>query len=632
MEISQAISTIATIAAICENSKKEIADYLDIITPFVLQCLPTTSGSKVDLLHLKSKMELDFSFENMPVGVIKTILSRIAKRHNSMLLVEGESPNYVFTVKTTNLKSDFKTKFKRSKENMETVAKELMLFLSKEYGRDYSIDAAKSQLLESFSSYFAPILDTEKGIMSGSTTKLEKRRVAKFILEEKRKASSVFDKIQELTKGYVIYQAIYYYEKQPSIVSTVNLENMSVYLDTPVLIDALGFRSNESTKAVKDLIDLVRLLGGKVKVHSHIVNELQGILEAYCDSFPNINTFKLDGLLKTYRSKLAILALSQNLSIEIQKEFEIEDAPPLGITSDWETLNAEEAIKRFYYQSVNSLNDNDATIGKKRVENDTRSLMAIVRLRNGESPISFNNSKAILLSDSKTARKVYSYLRDGASINEINLVYSVMDLSCVLWLSSTRCNSSLREDMLLYSVSAAVEANDKVIKRMLEYTAELESVGEILPETAIALRSNPRAKQIIADLSENELLLVSKENVVHTANELMIEEQATKRALPKMIFGKKAVNIFAILFSWLFLVSLIVVPVVMQLLNVITGNNPSMIVISIVGVIAALISIIEKNRTVKHIGKILGNHMEDHILTIELKKARKHAEYFIKSQ
>lgn len=629
MEVSHAITTIATIAAICEGSNKRISDYLDIITPFVLQCLPSNTGSKVDLLLIKSKMEQDFFFIDMPLGVVKTILIRIASRPNSILLMEGEPPHFEFRVKTTNLKSDFKSKCKRSKEIMEVVAKELAQYLSKEYGIEYELEAAKALLFESFSTFFASILDSEKGIIPGMTTRKDKRRVAKFILEEKRKASSVFDKIEELTKGYVIYQAIYFYEKQPSLITTVTLDNTVVYLDTPVLIDALGYRSTESTKAVKDLINLVRKLGGEVKVHSHVIVELQGILEAFCDGFPNINTFKLDGLLKKYRSKLAILTLSQSLENEIRKELEIEDAPPLGITADWETLNVEEAIRRFYQQSLNGLTASELNIGKKRVENDTRSLMAIVRARNGESPTSFNNCRAVLLSDSKTARKVYSYLRDGADGKEINLVYGVMDLSCVLWLSSTRCTNLLRQDILLYSVSAAIEASDNVIKRMLEYTAELELIGTILPETAVAMRSNPRAKQIIADLSENEASGVSKDNVIRTANKIMIEERATKKALPKMRIGKKLGYITTIILAWILFACLIVVPVFLQLSQVLAGKNPLMIVVSIVGVIVAIISLIEKNRTVKHIGTILGNYIEDSILAIELGKARKHAEYFI---
>lgn len=629
MEASQAITTIATIAAICESSNKRISDYLDIITPFVLQCLPSNIGSKVDLLHVKSRMEQDFSFIDIPLGVIKTILIRIASCPNSILTIEGESPHFEFQVKTTNLKSDFKLKCKRSKEIMEEVAKELVQYLYKEYGAEYELEAAKTLLLESFSTFFASILDTEKGIVPGIATRKDKRRVAKFILEEKQKASSVFDKIEELTKGYVIFQAIYFYEKQPSLVKTADLDNTVIYLDTPVLIDALGYRSTESTRAVKDLINLVGKLGGNVKVHTHVVAELQGILEAFCDGFPNINTFKLDGLLKKYRSKLAILTLSQSLENEIRKELEIEDAPPLGITADWETLNAEEAIRRFYQQSLNGLTASEANVGKKRVENDTRSLMAIVRARNGESPTSFINCKAVLLSDSKTARKVYSYLRDGADGKEINLVYSVMDLSCVLWLSSTRCTNLLRQDILLYSVSAAIEASDNVIKRMLEYTTDLESIGTILPETAVAMRSNPRAKQIIADLSENEVSAVTKDNVIRTANRIMIEERANKKALPKMRIGKKLGYYGTIGFAWTLLGCLIIAPVCLQLSQVISGDDPLMVVVSIIAAIVAIISLVEKNRTVKHFGTIIGNSIEDSILAMELRKARKHAEYFI---
>ncbi|NLI54301.1 MAG: hypothetical protein GX417_08225 [Clostridiales bacterium] len=475
------------------------------------------------------------------------------------------------------------------------------------------------------------ILDTEKGIIPGSVIKKEKRRVAKFILIEKHKASSVFDKIEELTRGYIIYQAIYFFEKQPSMVSTVDLKDVIVYLDTPVLIDALEYRNAEGTRTVKDIINLIQHLGGAVKVFSHNVEELQGILEKYCEVFPNTNTFKLDGLLRKYKSKLGILAISQNLTNVIREELEIVDAPPLGILSDWETLNIEEAIKRHYMQSLEKLPPNDTIIGKKRIENDTRSLMAVVRARNGNTPTTFSQCNAILLSDSKTARRTYTSLRKGAPTNEINFVYSVMDLSCILWLSSSRCSSKLREDMLLYSVSATIEASDRVIKKMLQYTRELEVVGKIRPETALLMRSNPRAKEIIADLSDNDPSQITEHIVINAANELMIEEKANRRAIPKMKAWKKITSIGISSIVGLILFSLIVLPLVLQAMQLILVNSAWQILIPmILGVLGSLYFLLSEKHSIKHLGTIAGNLVEDRILEREIKEARKHAEYFTK--
>lgn len=631
MESNQAIVTIATIASLCENSNKKIKDYLDIITPFVSQCLPSCIGSKVDLLLIKSRMEKDFGFYELPVGVIKQILFRLADRRDSILMMGGESPDFHFIVKSTNLKDGFKSKYKKSKADLDLVIKALILFLKSEYGVTCEEDKAKSMLLESFSTFFATILDSEKGIIPGSIIKKEKRRVAKFILMEKSKSSAIFDKIEELTRGYIVYQAIYFYEKQPYLMSTVDLKDVTIYLDTPVLIHALEFRNAESSRTVLDIIDLVKKLGGTVKVFSHNVEELQHILEAYCEAFPNISSFKLDGLLRKYRSKLAVLAISQNLVSNICESFEVVEAAPLGILNDWEILNMEEAIKRHYIKSLRQLPANDAIIGRNRIENDTRSLMAILRARNGSTPTSFSQCKAILLSESRTARMTYKSLRDGALSNEINLVYSVMDLSCILWLASSRCSSELREDMLLYGVSAAIEANDRVIKKMLDYTHELEAVGKIRPETALSIRSNPRAKEIIADLSDNDQALISEDSVITVANELMIEEKAKQKAVPKMRVWKTITYWSTVFVFGLVLFSLIILPPVLQMLQIVSVKNPWPILTPVLlGIFGALYMFSSEKRSIKHIGTIAGNLVEDYIYDREVFKARKHAEYFTK--
>jgi hypothetical protein len=631
MESSQIITTIATIASLCENSNKMITDYLDIITPFVIQCLPTCTETKIDLLNVKSKMQLDFGFLDMPVGVIKQILLRVADKSDSILRKEGEAPDFHFVIKSTNLKDGFKAKCKKSKADMELVIKELILYFKNEYGVDYNAETAKRMLLESFSAFFATILDTERGIIPGTIVKKERRRVAKFILLEKSKKSSIFDKIEDLTRGYIVYQAIYFFEKQPSMVSTIDLKNVTVYLDTPVLIDALEFGNAESTKTVNDMISLVKKLGGTVKVFTHIVEELQGILEKYCEVFPNTNTFKLDGLIRKYRSKIGIFAVSQSLSNVIGESFEVVDAPPLGIISDWETLNIEEAINRHYIRSLQKLPTNDTVVGKKRIENDTRSLMAIVKARNGNTSTTFNQCGAILLSDSRTARRTYASLRDGASSKEINFVYSVMDISCLLWLSSTRCSSELKEDLLLYSVSAAVETSDRVIRKMLDYTRDLEAVGSIRPETALAMRSNPRAKEIIADFCDNDPQLVTESTVIKTANELVIEQKANERAIPKMRVWKKITEFAISAIVGLVLLSLIVLPPILQITQTVTQTNAwTIIVPMMLGIIGAIYGFAGEKRVIQHIGVVSGNIVEDFIFDREIKKARKHAEYFTK--
>lgn len=65
--------------------------------------------------------------------------------------------------------------------------------------------------------------------------------------------------------------------------------------------------------------------------------------------------------------------------------------------ADWDRLNIEEALRRYYQQSIQGKEYDE--VKQSRIENDVRTLSYAMQLRNGDRPKQFANCKVIVLSE-----------------------------------------------------------------------------------------------------------------------------------------------------------------------------------------------------------------------------------------
>ena len=76
VENTNALTTVAMLASVYQNEQK---DYLDIITPFVCNLLPAR-GELISFTTLQQKMESEYGFLKMPIGVLKKIVLRLCSQ------------------------------------------------------------------------------------------------------------------------------------------------------------------------------------------------------------------------------------------------------------------------------------------------------------------------------------------------------------------------------------------------------------------------------------------------------------------------------------------------------------------------------------------------------------------------
>ncbi len=496
MENTNALITVAMLAAVYENDKK---DYLDIIKPFVCNLLPVRSH-QVDLLSLQQKMEDEYGFVKIPIGVLQRIVSRLCVEQPP-LCSQTRVNCYVVTNPYDN--SDFRAKRLSIKERCKEVSEALQTYLRSERATNLDLNRCTAELLRFLDQCGHRVLNQNEALRSLPIDERIGRYIACFINIEKEKKTPIFDKIKELARGYMVYRCIYFFSQSGLEQSSFSLNDVTIYLDTPLIIDALGLDTETGYRTVMDAVGLAQSLGARVTVLEHNVEEAKGILYAYITAYPRVQSFELQYLTLKGYSSVTLRSIADQIPTKIKEllQQEIDTAPGLGTSSDWDQINTEEALVRYYTESIRGKEKDE--VKAARIENDVRTLAHAIKIRNGDRPKQFENCKVLILSDSKTARYAVRSLYDNLGRDEINLVYSLMDFSCLAWLASPSRSTDIAEDLLLYNAASALTASDQVIELMLKYVDELAEVGAIGEDMAFLLRTHPSVKVAAAEVTGN---------------------------------------------------------------------------------------------------------------------------------
>lgn len=522
MENPNTLVTVAMLAAVYNNEQK---DYLDIIMPFVCNLLPP-KNQVIDFLYVKQKMEDEYGFVDIPIGVLQRIAGRLCSL-NPPICAYRSQEEYIICNAYNN--SNFRTKRLEIKERFFDVANALSEYLRDERATDLTQSECETELLRFLDQCGHYILKRDKAARSLPVKERIGRYIACFIQTEKEARSAVYDKIIELARGYMVFRCIYFFTQSGCVNPKFTLNNVVIYLDTSLIINALGFDTQQGEHAVLDAIRLAKSLGARVTTLEHNNEEVQGILNAYIESYPRIQSFKLKELTLKGYSLLTLRSILEQVPTLIEKLLceKSDKAPELGYSSDWYKLDAEEALSRYYFDSVQG-KEKDIVAGT-RIRNDVKTLSYVLGLRSGDRPKQFEKCKALVLSDSKTARQAVQVLYDDFERDEINLVYSLNDFSCLAWLASPSSASDIPEDILLYNATAALSASDQVIEEMLKQVDELEKVGEIGDEMAFILRTHPAVKEAVADISDKGTDVFSLETLNKICN-AAVEKRAKEIA------------------------------------------------------------------------------------------------------
>lgn len=505
MNSNDTFITRAMLSAYLDNEKN---DYLNLLIPFVLNELPKKIGAKIEIDAITKKLNEENDLE-LKYKVVEKILQRLSKKDKYVLKERN-----LYYVKCIYDDNSFREKKSKIKQAVDNVTNKLYEYLQQDklLKRITLEDAAKylSDFLETYNYTVYENVKSVSSITLKNKIASQNYHVAQFILKESAKKSIVFDNIIEIIKGFLACKAIYYFMNEHKEGMQSKLKGTIFYLDTRLLIDALGFNLKEEQDALNDLIELIRKNGGYIKTFTHYVAELQGILYKY----------KIDVSCRPYLD-LNFLYKMNKVSSDIDLIIDSIDLrlSSIGIiTEDKPYYDNNIASHTWHIDYTKLKNELNATINYKdndSLTHDADTIEAIAYMRRDIRNGGIENCKAIFVTKNidivRVSKKLYS---DIFNRGQFNYAITDVDLTALLWLSSYGKNRSLPQMKLMENVYAACCPTTAVMDKFLETINKLTDSKEITETEAILLRSKYSTLESLTELSRNDYKNVTEQLII----------------------------------------------------------------------------------------------------------------------
>lgn len=326
------------------------------------------------------------------------------------------------------------------------------------------------------------------------------------------------------------------------------------------MLRVLELKLPDENKSALELVDLLKELNVKIKCFRHNYNEIEYILEDYLKNYGKPQEKTLENLILKNYSESDVRHLLNSLdTVFANLGIEIVDVPDYDEKKYKHIIDEKQLNKNLFNAYKNK------QINPKTIENDVKSVSAIMRLRDGKEYRKLEDCNAIFVTTNKDIRNETNKLLNLDVNFKISPVVSDMDLTAIVWLKSMINNKNLPEMKLTENAMAAIKPSSALRKKFHQSLSNLKtSKTDVTPETLYNLLcSNYYVEDLMINvngdikkinpgvlintyeetLKKNSLLTeqdnkLSKENK-ELINQLLRKEEADKK-YRKNIYNKYA--------------------------------------------------------------------------------------------
>lgn len=484
---------IASLALLKVNWDKR-KDYIENFVPFAAECLRLMPSAATTSADLQAEIVKRFGFK-IPQEALKTILHRAAKR------------GYVYRKDRRYLKNQGKLNelnFARSQNEAlrrtKALVKKLQSFAATKYSTILTDEEAELELF-SYLKHNSEQLGLLTDQMEASTPPSQSRQVVAnaFVVHVVNHDPEGYDYLETVYKGAMLANALFF----PSLSQIgQRFQNVSIYLDSNVLLMALGLAGEALADPYRELIDLARELGSSICCFEDTADEIRRYLtfvvvalrdkNVTSDGFSSI----LEHCLTTGVSPSDIEILSGNLEKELQKlGVSIRRKPshsiPLSV--------AERKLEILLRESMEHRTE-------EALHHDVDCLTAVHRLRDGQRLREIETCRALFVSTSQRLSQISAqFFEEHFGNTTAPHCMTAQTFTTIVWLKKPVRAQDLPMKRLVADCYAALNPSDSLWNR---YRAELErlrKVDELSEDDYYQLRFSIPARSALMDLTAGNI-------------------------------------------------------------------------------------------------------------------------------
>lgn len=370
---------------------------------------------------------------------------------------------------------------------------------------------------------------------------------ALFVQDVFEKDQKLFEKLTEMSWGAVIVEVVTALQVGASG-SNSSLEDLVVYVDTPILLDLLDLGEVAQHKYAQDLFDLLRKSKATIATFTHVVEEMKSAVETTLSRFIRGEPFS-GPMANRLRADPGYRLFARQTISQLERKLE-ELGVEIHVDAEFETPDL---ARHFSEANVDSLRSRVGVLHKnvERRDRDAKSIAYVVRARAGltVSPVSL--SRYVFVTRNAGLCKVSAdYVASSGTVAAGTAPPCVTDrqLAGVLWFcsGSTEPNgASLTKQKIIANCASAVAPRldvvtrmgqvlfDKDKERLLEYEALMRDQRAALCLTKETLNVSSlvdadQATELLERMRE-ELTAEAREQAERDRNELVAKLELERR-------------------------------------------------------------------------------------------------------
>jgi len=315
--------------------------------------------------------------------------------------------------------------------------------------------------------------------------------ISRFVAELSASDQARFQYVVDASKGAILAAVL---ELDTSGFSD-SLHGLSLYFDTPIVINALGFQGDLLQRAALQVIDIAKSQGARLCVFAHSVKELRGILGGVESSLRAGGRSQSTSAVylhfaETGQSAVDVLEIGSRLEESLEAlGLRVVDKP-----SNYAAFGLDEAGLEKHLQDVVHYREASTRVY------DVDSLAAVHRLREGLSPERFERAKAIFItSNSALVRAARDYVGTKRGRDQFPLALHEGAAAALLWVRSAAMEDDVPREQLLATAYAGMQPSPALWSRYLKEIDQLEARDAVTAEEAVILRSTSVGRSALMD-------------------------------------------------------------------------------------------------------------------------------------
>jgi hypothetical protein len=487
VQISSQESALTSLAILKVNHDRD-RDYISNFIPFVAQALRDAPQDEVSLHEVQAAVLSAFSL-NIPQGALSTILHRACR--NGYV----EKSYGIYRRDTEKLaRLDMGAVRADVTRQQAALLDGLAQFASAEYEVSWGAQEAEAALLGYLSTRATAVLTAAvdgRAIDTPPPVDHAGIIVNSFVAKASESDPTAFDFLVTLVKGSMLADVLYL----PGAFDGARRKfgGTEFFLDTAVVLRAIGFSTPELAKPAQELLELLQAQNVSLRIFEHTRDEIVGAMDH-------------SGRALRPGSQISLAPPAEFLRSHGWRASDVEDFIA-KIPKKLSALGIEVVPKPDYVRHLGidekGLEEtlHDALPGQREeaARKDVDSLAAIHRLRAGRTCQQLENCAAVFVTTNGAfVREGTQFFRDHVYGEQgVSPVIHVHDLTTIVWLKSPTAAPDLPRLQVIADSFAALNPPDELWRRYNDEIARLRQRGDVTTEEFHVLRYSIEARRAL---------------------------------------------------------------------------------------------------------------------------------------